>query len=66
MIGWIPPPPPTWSMPMEPIPADKPAAQEAAELLCVAYDYLIQHWDMDAVPLNEIKAFVERYVKENS
>ena len=30
------------------------------ERLCVAHDYLMQHWDMDSAPLNLIKETVEQ------
>ena len=37
--------------------------EEAAELVCIAHDYLIQHWDMDSAPLYKIKNFTIEYLK---
>ena len=34
------------------------------ELLCVAQDYLEQHWDMRSVPLREIDDIANRHLAE--
>jgi hypothetical protein len=35
--------------------------REISELLCIAHDYLQQHWNMDSAPLHKIDDFVKDY-----
>ena len=35
----------------------------AESLVCIANDYLVQHWDMTSRPLDEIAAFTEEALK---
>ena len=39
----------------------KKELEEASALVCIANDYLPDHWDMDCVPLHKIKEFAEKY-----
>lgn len=37
--------------------------RNAAELVCLANDYLQQHWDMKSFPLYKIAEFAEQYLE---
>ena len=40
-------------------------AERLKELICVAQDYLKQHWDMRSIPLYEIDDIANKHIEES-